>query len=516
MVLPSSAPATVLPASYTTEKGFTTTMPDYPTTNNTDTPLPLSTPTVQNPTAKKRFIGGYQFDELLGQLSGHTGLFSQATFQNLVSSLSRLVRDQRLKGSILIYTPEGTDNFETATIGLQAVPGIEIIDIAPIVAQQTKQWVETGSTQSNAPLLSPKLGFILFLTERLGASVYWDTATVETFQLAQGGWSFNPQDVKTLATRLGELLQNEPLKRAIANAPTDRRYDEKITFLVSSLVSNLEHRNRELSGAINHLQNLNTQLVEQERLATIGQMSSTIAHEIRNPLGLIDLYASLVETQLSNLALENLDPLVMKNLAQIRSSIQHMESILSELTQYARPLTLTLKPLNLKEFTESVCDYYRPQFTAHNVTLTVEHTLNATILEETIWQQYQGDETRLRQALINLLKNALEACLLAQEKEANNPHTTTNTIPITRCVTVGLSYRKDDPALFLKVKDEGNGIPLEKQEKLFTPYYSNKVGGTGLGLAHVQKIMQAHHGGKATLLWSEPNKGSTFALVLPF
>jgi signal transduction histidine kinase len=261
---------------------------------------------------------------------------------------------------------------------------------------------------------------------------------------------------------------------------------------------------------------LNTQLVEQERLATIGQMSSTIAHEIRNPLGLIDLYASLVETQLNNLALENLDPLVMKNLAQIRSSIQHMESILSELTQYARPLTLTLKPLNLKEFTESVCDYYRPQFTAHNLTLTVEHTLNATILEETIWQQYQGDETRLRQALINLLKNALEACLLAQEKEANNPHTTTDTIPIPRCVTVGLSYRKDDPALFLKVKDEGNGIPLEKQEKLFTPYYSNKAGGTGLGLAHVQKIMQAHHGGKATLLWSEPNKGSTFALVLPF
>jgi signal transduction histidine kinase len=253
-------------------------------------------------------------------------------------------------------------------------------------------------------------------------------------------------------------------------------------------------------------------LVEQERLATIGQMSSTIAHEIRNPLGLIDLYASLVETQLNNLALENLDPLIMKNLGQIRSSIQHMESILSELTQYARPLSLTLQAINLKAFVESVCDYYRPQFTANNLVLTVEHTLNTSILEEHIWQQYPADETRLRQALINLLKNALEACLIAREKEANTPNT--ETLP--RCVTVGLSYRKDDPALFLKVKDEGNGIPLEKQEKLFTPYYSNKVGGTGLGLAHVQKIMQAHHGGKATLLWSEANKGSTFALVLPF
>ncbi|MCX5920261.1 MAG: ATP-binding protein [Candidatus Melainabacteria bacterium] len=457
-------------------------------------------------------LGSYPFDELLGQLSGHTGLFSQATFQNLVSSLTRLVRDQRLKGTVLIYTPAGTANFDTATIGLQAMQGVEVIDLAPLVEAHFELLVERGHAGigANTPLLSPQLGFILFLTERLGASVYWDTSTVDTFQLAQGGWSFNPQDVKTLATRLAELLENETLKTVVAEAPTDRRYDEKITFLVSSLVSNLEHRNRELSGAVSHLQTLNTQLIEQERLATIGQMSSTIAHEIRNPLGLIDLYASLVETQLTNLNLETLDPLVMKNLGQIRSSIVHMESILSELTQYARPLELVLQPMNLRSFVEEVCDYYAPQFKANGIELVVEHTLNTSALPEAVWQDYQGDSPRLRQALINLLKNALEASLSAQEKEVAN-----DIASKPRTVTVGLSYRKDDSGLFLKVKDEGCGIAFDKREKLFTPYYSNKANGTGLGLAHVQKIMQAHHGGKATLLWSEPTKGSTFALVFP-
>ncbi|MCS6267619.1 MAG: HAMP domain-containing histidine kinase [Vampirovibrio sp.] len=489
----SDATSTPNNARQSLQKAFNTTMPNMNLYNSNN-------------------LGYYPFDELLGQLSGHSGLFSQATFQNLVSSLTRLVRDQRLKGTVLIYTPTGTADFETATLGLKAMQGVEVISLAPIVENHLATLVERGqlSTGGTTPLFSPKLGFILFLTERLGASVYWDTSTIDTFQLAQGGWSFNPQDVKTLATRLGEMLENEPLQSTIEQAPTDRRYDEKITFLVSSLVSNLEHRNRELSGAVSSLQTLNTQLVEQERLATIGQMSSTIAHEIRNPLGLIDLYASLVETQLTNLNLEALDPMVMKNLGQIRSSILHMESILSELTQYARPLELALQPINLKTFVEEVCDYYLPQFEANGITLTVEHTLNTAALPEVMWQEYQGDVTRLRQALINLLKNALEASLSAQEKEMANG------IPSKpRSVTVGLSYRKDDRGLFLKVKDEGCGIAFDKREKLFTPYYSNKANGTGLGLAHVQKIMQAHHGGKATLLWSEPTKGSTFALVFP-
>jgi two-component system sensor histidine kinase HydH len=489
----SDATSTPNNARQSLQKAFNTTMPNMNLYNSNN-------------------LGYYPFDELLGQLSGHSGLFSQATFQNLVSSLTRLVRDQRLKGTVLIYTPTGTADFETATLGLKAMQGVEVISLAPIVENHLATLVERGqlSTGGTTPLFSPKLGFILFLTERLGASVYWDTSTIDTFQLAQGGWSFNPQDVKTLATRLGEMLENEPLQSTIEQAPTDRRYDEKITFLVSSLVSNLEHRNRELSGAVSSLQTLNTQLVEQERLATIGQMSSTIAHEIRNPLGLIDLYASLVETQLTNLNLEALDPMVMKNLGQIRSSILHMESILSELTQYARPLELALQPINLKTFIEEVCDYYLPQFEANGITLTVEHTLNTAALPEVMWQEYQGNVTRLRQALINLLKNALEASLSAQEKEMANG------IPSkSRSVTVGLSYRKDDKGLFLKVKDEGCGIAFDKREKLFTPYYSNKANGTGLGLAHVQKIMQAHNGGKATLLWSEPTKGSTFALVFP-
>ena len=77
-----------------------------------------------------------------------------------------------------------------------------------------------------------------------------------------------------------------------------------------------------------------------------------------------------------------------------------------------------------------------------------------------------------------------------------------------------IRIRKDDTHLYIKVKDEGTGIPADKISKLFTPYFSTKATGTGLGLAYILKIMQAH-GGTAKLLWTEVHKGTTMALLLP-
>jgi signal transduction histidine kinase len=129
------------------------------------------------------------------------------------------------------------------------------------------------------------------------------------------------------------------------------------------------------------------------------------------------------------------------------------------------------------------------------VILTVEMQFSKDSLDEK-GLLVSLDAGRMRQALINLLKNALEAT--AEGKK----------------VTVSLASRKDDTHLYIKVKDEGVGIAEDKVEKLFTPYFSTKATGTGLGLAYIRKIMQAHEG-TAKLLWSELGKGTTMALLLP-
>jgi signal transduction histidine kinase len=106
------------------------------------------------------------------------------------------------------------------------------------------------------------------------------------------------------------------------------------------------------------------------------------------------------------------------------------------------------------------------------------------------------DTRRIKQALINLVKNALEASKGQGQ------------------IRVSVNIRKDDDCIYVKVSDQGAGIDDKVREKLFTPYFSTKGNGTGLGLAHTQKILQAHKG-SVCLLQSAPGQGSTFALVLP-
>jgi signal transduction histidine kinase len=336
----------------------------------------------------------------------------------------------------------------------------------------------------------------LLLSDKLSAVVHWNSETSQAFRMDQGGWSFNPADVRNLSLYLAEWLGHDPLHRAVEHAPFDARHDDKLSLIVSSLLSNLENRNRELTLALEREKELSRRMAEQERMAAIGQLSSVIAHEIRNPLGLISLYAEIVQGQLGQLAITaDVPDTLHKNLDQIKDATAHLETILSELTQYSRPLELQYESVNLQKFVEDVCEFYRPKYEEKGVVLNVEMQFSKESLDENALL-VSVDAGRMRQAVINLLKNALEATESGKK------------------VTVSLASRKDDTHLYIKVKDEGVGIPEDKVEKLFTPYFSTKATGTGLGLAYIRKIMQAHEG-TAKLLWSEQGKGTTMALLLP-
>lgn len=334
-------------------------------------------------------------------------------------------------------------------------------------------------------------GFLIVLTNRLCATLYWSAATHHTYRMYEGGWTFHPGDSRTLAGHLIAHLQQPELDTLLKETPVDRRYDDKLNMLITSLVHGLENRNRELTVALDQVQLLNKRNVDTERLAAIGQLSAVIAHEIRNPLGLIDLYAKLTEDHLGQLDLtadSDKKTLLLKNLSLIRQATSSLESILSELTNYSRPLQLNLQNTDLYQLVQNVCEFYQPSYQEQQITLIGPSP------QKSAWMKVDAD--KIRQALLNLLKNALEAC---------KPGTQ---------VQVNIETNPGDTQLWIQVQDQGAGIAPHLVQKLFTPYFSTKGSGTGLGLAHSRKILQAH-GGSVELLSSSPGAGSVFALILP-
>jgi signal transduction histidine kinase len=423
-----------------------------------------------------------RLDVLIEQLCSNTGLYSRETFQALSLCILRLLREQKLQGVVLTLLEE-TQEAETLEPLLSHLPNLQWFNLKQL------------SPQERQGVMSAGLSMVLILTDRLSGLVFWNKETEAVFKTCQGGWSFHPGDSRLVASQMGTLCANAGLTAVLESAPVDRRFDENLTRLISALVNNLESRNRDLSLALERENRLTAKVLETERLAAIGQLCSVIAHEIRNPLGLVALYAKLVEGQLQKLGVN--EPAVQDNLGQIAEACTSLESILSELTQYSRPLTLVQQGQDIVALVNSVCHFMRPAFDEKNVILEVA---SPVILDE-MGQPLSEfalfvDANRLRQALLNLLKNALEACENGKR------------------VVVTVSSRRNDDQLYIRIEDQGSGVSAKAQAKLFTPYFSTKATGTGLGLAHVRKIMQAH-GGNAVLLHSEPEKGSTFALVLP-
>ncbi len=425
-----------------------------------------------------------KLDGLFGHLSACTGLYSKETFLSLYGCIIRMVRDHKMCGFVMTRTL-GDEDFEPMAAALQDRPDLPLFrfegdhDLPP----------EAG--------ISPATGFLIVLTDRHCATLYWNVDARKSFQVYQGGWTFHPTDTRTVATHLIGHLTHEDgrteLTTLLEGTRVDRRYDDKLNVLVTSLVNGLENQSRELAMALQQVQELNRRMVEQERLAAIGQLCSVIAHEIRNPLGLIDLYAKLIETQVGQLELtktqqekqEGLD----KNIHLIRESIQSLETILSELTSYSRPLELNCSSTDIVALVTDVCDFYRPSYDEKQVDLVLNESAVAGLMLEL-------DTGRVRQALINLLKNALEV-----SKGGNK-------------VTVSVDSRRNDSKVYIKVRDQGPGVDPKARQKLFTPYFSTKKNGTGLGLAHSRKILQAH-GGSVELLSSSAEEGSVFALILP-
>lgn len=209
-----------------------------------------------------------------------------------------------------------------------------------------------------------------------------------------------------------------------------------------------------------------------KRLAEVGQMTAAIAHEIRNPLTGIRSAAQLIAT--------NPDQ-AEEFAAIIDEEVLKLNSLCEQFLEFARPLALRIAPMVLGDVVRGVVDRHRQDFSDRQVQLTVEiGREKPTIL---------ADAFRLEQVTRNLLLNALQSC------------------------SPGGSVQISAGDRWLAVEDDGCGMTAEEQHKLFTPFFTTKASGTGLGLSNLRKIVDAHHG--TVSVSSEVGKGSRFLVTLP-
>ena len=220
-----------------------------------------------------------------------------------------------------------------------------------------------------------------------------------------------------------------------------------------------------------------------ERLAALGQMSAGLAHEIRNPLGVIKGSAEMLVQKL-----KNAEPLSSELAGYIFSEVNRLNALVARFLDFARPSNLELKPVQISVVLDRALESVQTQMPEARVRVERYY---ATVPD------IQIDAQLCERIFVNLIQNAFQAM-----------ESTNGTEPVLR-----LSVAPESGGVKIAVEDNGPGVPPELREQVFNPFYTSKKDGVGLGLAIVAKFVDAHRG-RITL---EPNPphGARFRIFLP-
>jgi signal transduction histidine kinase len=208
-----------------------------------------------------------------------------------------------------------------------------------------------------------------------------------------------------------------------------------------------------------------------KRLAEIGQMTAAIAHEIRNPLTAMKAAAQVIRTAPEHAAEFG---------AIIEEEVDKLNALCSDFLEFARPLELHIAPFKISDLLKDLAEKHRPEFDAARVQLDVIDWSRSDLI--------YADRNRLEQVVRNLMLNALQA-----------------TEPGGRVAL----FADDDRIV---VQDTGTGMEQTTIEQLFTPFFTTKADGTGLGLSTARKIIDAHGG--QIHVESQPGHGTRFTVEL--
>lgn len=227
---------------------------------------------------------------------------------------------------------------------------------------------------------------------------------------------------------------------------------------------------------------LEEKLHDAERLAGLGKMITAVSHEIKNPLGIVRSTAEILEKRIRVLAPESL------HLAEIIiAETTRLDGVVMEFLDFARPRKPAFKPASINEALDKILVFMGPELTKRNITLTRDFDQTLPLISM--------DGNQIHRALLNILVNALQA------------------MPEGGSLSVTTEKTADLPdRVRIRISDTGSGMDVEKREKIFQPFYTDKTRGTGLGLAIAKNIIDSHQG--EITVQSEEEKGTTFTIEL--
>ncbi|HEV2489241.1 MAG TPA: ATP-binding protein [Candidatus Acidoferrales bacterium] len=260
--------------------------------------------------------------------------------------------------------------------------------------------------------------------------------------------------------------------------------------LYQSLSETLAESNRKLQQAQEEARRA-------ERLAALGQLSAGLAHEIRNPLGVIKGSAEMLAQKLGSS-----EPLAAELAGYISSEVNRLNSLVARFLDFARPSHLELRPVALRALLDRALESAQTQHPHANIKIQRDFAAN---LPEVL-----ADEQLCEQVFLNLVLNAYEA--MGAERGA--PSSPNHALPNgTLRVSIAPDSRDGAPGVVVEIEDSGPGVPAELREQIFNPFVTSKKGGVGLGLSIVAKIVD-DHGGTIQLV-SKDHSGACFRVFLP-
>ena len=257
------------------------------------------------------------------------------------------------------------------------------------------------------------------------------------------------------------------------------------TQLYRDLAERLAETNRRLEQA-------QAEARRSERLVALGQLSAGLAHEIRNPLGVIKGSAEMLTQKL-----QASDELSRELAGYISTEVNRLSALVTEFLDFARPLHAQLHPADLTALLDRVLQTVAGRFASK------QETTKPVLIE----RHYASglplvplDESLCEQAFLNLVQNAYEAMLEAGEGGSLR-------------VDVRPATRDDQKGVELRLADTGPGVPEELREEIFNPFVTTKKTGVGLGLSIVSKIIDGHQG--SIRVENTPEGGAVFTLFFP-
>jgi signal transduction histidine kinase len=225
-------------------------------------------------------------------------------------------------------------------------------------------------------------------------------------------------------------------------------------------------------------------MLSAEKLAGVGRLAASVAHEIRNPLTAVKMLLFSIRKAVES------DPEIARKLLTVTEEIHRLENIVRNFLEFSRPPCLKVRPQPLGELLDRTLQLFQPRMAKNGIRLVRR---DAAGVPDVV-----ADSEQFKQVLLNLLENAAEA------------------MDQGGCITISTAVDQDAAGATLaivRIEDAGHGMPDDVQRRLFEPFFTTKADGTGLGLCIAGQIMAAHHG--RLVLESSTESGTRFAAILP-